>query len=146
VSSPRTRRGRNAAPAAAGWTTPRLELPFTAGELAAVRIAVAAHAIALGLEQDLLEDTVLVVHELCGNAVRHGGGTGRLRLRRVGDRLVCQVSDSGPGMGQTDLAGTDRPPAPAPGGRGLWLARRFASVRIASGPSGTTVTAEFPLH
>ena len=151
LSPPRTRKRRNAAPSAAGWATPGartsgLDLTFAAGDLAAVRTAAATHAIALGLEPDRLEDTVLVVHELCGNAIRHGGGAGRLRLHRLGDRLICQVSDSGPGMTGTDHAGTELPPLRTPGGRGLWLARRFSSVRIASSRSGTTVTADLPLR
>ena len=146
LSALRTRKRLNRAPSAAGWTTPRLDLSFAAGELAALRTAVAAHAIALGLEPERLEDAVLVVHELCGNAVMHGGGTGRLALWADGTHLICQVSDSGAGMDEAALTGTELPPPRTAGGRGLWLARRFSAVRISTGPTGTTVTAELPLR
>jgi len=32
-----------------------------------------------------------------------------------------------------------------PGGRGLWIARRLADLRIETGPAGTVVTAAMPL-
>ena len=85
---------------------------------------------------------VLVAHELATNVVRHGGGTGRLRLWREAGRIVCRVSDSGPGLGPTSA----EPPGPStPGGRGLWIARRLADVRIETGPFGTTVVAALAL-
>lgn len=141
----RTRKNRNGAPSAAGWTTHHLDLSFAAGDLAAVRTAVASHALALGLEPERRDDAVLVVHELCGNAVTHGGGAGRLVVWSEPRRLICQVSDSGPGMAEGALTGTDLPPARTCGGRGLWIARRLAAVRISTGPTGTTVTAELSL-
>ena len=39
---------------------------------------------------------VVAAHELAANAVRHGAGRGRLRLRADGAFLYCQASDDGP--------------------------------------------------
>ncbi|MEV7621413.1 ATP-binding protein [Actinoplanes sp. NPDC089786] len=148
LSTPYVRERRNRPPSAAGWTTPRasLDLPFGVGDLAGLRAAVAAHVSELGLESQRLEDVVLVVHELCGNAIRDGGGAGHLTLRREGARLICQVRDNGPGMSEAAMAAGGLPSPRTPGGRGLWLARRFATVRISTGPSGTTVTADLSLR
>jgi anti-sigma regulatory factor (Ser/Thr protein kinase) len=88
---------------------------------------------------------VLVAHELSTNAVRHGGGAGRLRLWRDDFRLLCRVSDSGPGLADAATAGVEPPSARVPGGRGLWIARRLAAVRIDTGPTGTVITAAIPL-
>ncbi|WP_354637985.1 ATP-binding protein [Kitasatospora camelliae] len=42
-------------------------------------------------------DAVLVVAELLGNAVRHGGGALRVDLDQQGTRLQIAVTDPGPG-------------------------------------------------
>jgi anti-sigma regulatory factor (Ser/Thr protein kinase) len=119
---------------------PDLDQPFDEDALFTLRSAVAAHAAELGAGA-ALSDTVLVAHELSSNAVRHGGGAGRLRLWRASDHLYCQVTDAGPGLSDPEHAGTSRPPPSIPGGRGLWIARQMAELRIDTGPNGTTVTA-----
>lgn len=126
------------APAAA------LDQPFDADGLFSLRSAVAAHASDLGADR-AVNDTVLVAHELSSNAVRHGGGSGRLRLWRDGDRLYCEISDAGQGMADPSHTGTSRPSPSVPGGRGLWIARQLAEVAIETGPEGTTVTAVLSL-
>ena len=87
------------------------------------------------------EAVVLVVHELSSNSVRHGGGSGRLRMWVNGRALHCEVSDQGPGLSDPGAVGRDLPPHGAPGGRGLWLARRMSDLQIATGARGTTMTA-----
>lgn len=121
-----------------------LDQPFDADALFTLRSAVAAHASELGAGP-AVDDTILVAHELSSNAVRHGGGSGRLRLWRAGAYLYCQVTDSGQGLADPDNTGTSRPPPSVPGGRGLWIARQLAAVEIDTGPEGTTVTAAVPL-
>lgn len=140
----------HASPSGAGFTsTPDgeepLDLPF--GEaLHALRTAVAAHAIALGAGEELVEDIVVVANELASNAVRHGGGAGRLRLWRAGDLIHCEVSDSGPGIVRGDLGHEPVPPN-AYGGRGLWVVRQMSRyVDIRTGPEGATVTAMLAVH
>ena len=141
----RTRRP-NAAPQAAGnrrtapGRPPLLDEPFDGDTLVRLRSAVTAYADAVDAGPSV-DDIVLTAHELCTNAVKHGGGSGRLHMWREDDRVVCQVSDSGPGMADP-AGGGPAPPAPyATGGRGLWIARRLAEVHIETGPHGTTVTA-----
>jgi anti-sigma regulatory factor (Ser/Thr protein kinase) len=113
---------------------------FDIDGLARVRSAVAAYADALGAGE-ALDDIVLTAYELCSNAVKHGGGSGRLRLWREGDKILCRVSDSGLGMADPAGRGLESPGPFAIGGRGLWIARRLADVDIETGPHGTTVTA-----
>ncbi|MEU6166862.1 ATP-binding SpoIIE family protein phosphatase [Streptomyces tanashiensis] len=73
----------------------------------------------------------LVVSELVGNALRYGNGPGRIRLLR-GDRLVVEVSDTGPDLPQIQHADLSDE-----GGRGLqlinMLCRRWGSCRTVTG-------------
>jgi len=125
-------------------TRPVLDQAFDAGGLPALRSAVAAYAAELGAGRRV-DDVVLIAHELASNAVRHGGGLGRLRLWRDDFRLLCRVSDSGPGLADGATAGAELPAPQTPGGRGLWIARRLAAVRIDTGRTGTVITAAVPL-
>ncbi|MCW3820477.1 ATP-binding protein [Micromonospora sp. DR5-3] len=103
-----------------------------------LRHAVAAAADATGLAGDPLEDFVLAVHELVTNVVRHGGGSGRLRLLRDAATLSCQVIDHGPGTEDVPIA---LPRPGTPGHRGLWLAQQLTdNLVINSAPDGTTAT------
>jgi anti-sigma regulatory factor (Ser/Thr protein kinase) len=117
---------------------------FDSGSLHAVRAAVAAAAAAVGLPRARAYEAVAAVHELAANAVRHGGGRGRLQLWTSQDQLHCQVSDDGTPGGGT---GPDsHPPWPSPPGHGLWLARQVADhAAISHGPAGTTATVSFQL-
>ncbi|MER7950666.1 SpoIIE family protein phosphatase [Streptomyces sp. NPDC096079] len=73
----------------------------------------------------------LVVSELVGNALRYGNGPGSIRLLR-GDRLVVEVSDTGPDLPQIQHAELSDE-----GGRGLqlinMLCRRWGSCRTVTG-------------
>lgn len=118
-----------------------LDQPFDADGLYALRAAVAAHASALGAGEEVVEELVLVANELASNAVRHGGGAGRLRLWRAGDLIHCEVSDGGPGLVDAE-AGRERVPMTAYGGRGLWVVRQMShQVDVRSGDGGATITA-----
>jgi serine/threonine-protein kinase RsbW len=103
-----------------------------------LRHAVASAAASAGLTGDRLDDFVVAVNELLTNAVRHGGGAGRVELWREDGAVVCEVSDRGAGLEQPDLPML---PAPdVPGGRGLWLAGELADeLEIESGEQGTAV-------
>jgi anti-sigma regulatory factor (Ser/Thr protein kinase) len=83
---------------------------------------------------------VVAVNEITTNAVRHGGGRGRIELWRHGDRLYCRVSDNGPGIPAAALRNRSRPPRDAVSGRGLWLARQGCDLTTHSNGRGTTVT------
>jgi anti-sigma regulatory factor (Ser/Thr protein kinase) len=140
---PRVRRP-NGAPQAARRRRPAgspvLDQAFDSRGLPALRSAVAAYAAELGAG-DRLDDVVLIAHELSTNVVRHGGGAGRLRLWRTGGRLMCRVTDTGPGISEAGTVGTELPGPETCGGRGLWIARTLSALQIDTGPHGTTVTA-----
>src|SRR5829696_9268180 len=98
-------------------------LEFRRSDLGPVRRLVAASAAKAGLLGNRLQGFVLAVNEIATNAVLHGGGRGRLRMWRTGPQLICEISDTGPGLPGGRLP-PDGPPAPdATSGRGLWLTR-----------------------
>jgi anti-sigma regulatory factor (Ser/Thr protein kinase) len=122
-----------------------LDQPFGLDGLYSLRAAVAAHAARLGASPTVIDQLVIVVSELASNAIRHGGGAGRLRLSGDPDRIHLEISDHGPGM--TDpTRGIDRPEPTATGGRGLWICRQLTPhLDITTGPRGTTITAVIAL-
>lgn len=111
---------------------------FTAAEVAAVRQRIQELSAEVGLG-DRLTDWVAAVNELLTNAVRHGGGSGRVRLWHDG-LLRCEVSDVGAGFPVEDYLGRSaRPRLSATGGMGLWIVQQMSdAVTIDSGPAGTT--------
>ena len=115
-----------------------LDQTFDINSLHMLRKTVAAHADRLGAPNDQVERLIIVAGELATNAIRHGGGRGRLLLWHHDDALHCQVSDQGTGT-KDPTAGTS-PPNPLAresGGRGLWICRNLASeLTISTGPNG----------
>lgn len=122
-----------------------VDQPFDADGLYGLRAALAAHADHLGAGTVEIENLLIVASELAANAVRHGGGVGRVRLWRDARLLRCEVSDQGPGMADPNM-GTVRPDSTTLGGRGLWISRQLcADLVIETGPRGTVVTATIPI-
>jgi anti-sigma regulatory factor (Ser/Thr protein kinase) len=132
-----------------------LEQDFDFGSLYALRAAVSAHAAAAGLTGNRLYDVVTTAHELAANAVRHGAGHGRLRLRLADGALYCEVSDDGrePAAGDAD---SGEQGAAGPGGRnaawreehghGLWVVGQVADqFTVNRSEAATTATAVFAL-
>ncbi|MEU4427880.1 ATP-binding protein [Actinoplanes sp. NPDC024001] len=111
---------------------------FTGNDLGGLRRDVTHFAQENGLTGPVLYRFVLAVHELAINAVRHGGGHGRLDLQRTGDQLRCRISDHGPGM--PPARHHNRPARDALSGRGLWLAQHGGDLTWKSDNVGTTVT------
>jgi len=119
---------------------------FDRDGLYAVRAAVSAHAVHLGAQPERVRHLVIIASELASNAVRHGGGRGRLRLWRGDSALRCEVSDDGPGIPDPAGAGRRQPSPLASSGRGLWVVRQLSeTMSIECDPRGTRVTAEVPL-
>ena len=120
-----------------------LDQAFDADSLYALRAAVAAHASDAGLPPGRADDLVIAVHELAANAVRHGAGHGRLRIRRSDQALLCEISDDGiPQAASTPDAAQWRTEP----GHGLALVRQVADqTSLRSGPSGTLATISFGL-
>ena len=123
-----------------------LDQAFEEGDLVSLRRSVAAHADRTKLGQSRVNDLVLIAYELATNAVRHGGGQGRLRLWLAGGAVHCQVSDSGPGLPEQHRGEPGRPGLGATGGRGLWIALTFSDqLELSNSPGGATVTATIRL-
>jgi serine/threonine-protein kinase RsbW len=121
-----------------GSTVALLSEPFTEASVTALRHALAAAVAAAGLSGRRGEDFVLAAHELVTNAVRHGGGAGRLELRLLADVITCEIID----YGQNADALPMRPPQPHQiGGRGLWLAHHLTgALMLTRRPDGVTAT------
>ena len=127
------------APAVNAGSTP-LVRDFTVDDLVAVRHEIEGFAVAHGLADPALYRFVVAVNELTTNAVRHGGGAGRLEVRHSGGLLHCRVTDTGPGMPAGRPHTAEPPPPHALNGRGLFLARQNAhTFDIESRGGGTTV-------
>ena len=150
-----------------------LDLTFGAGSLKALRVAVQEYADQAGMPPDRAIDLVLVVHELAANAVRHGAGTGRVRMWTQPEGLRCEVQDAGPAARESQAGhggpqddpdpdsgsdpdpGSDQDPGSDPGladpwpyvdGHGLWVARKVADrMQVRSGPGGTRAIVVFKL-
>lgn len=52
--------------------------------------------IQLGLPEDTISDAVLAAAELVTNATEHACGPYEMRLRRVGNELICEIEDGDP--------------------------------------------------
>ena len=102
------------------------ELSFDAESLSAVRRLVSSRAEEAGLGAARKTDLVLAVNELATNSVRHGGGTGTLRVW-VGTRwLVCEIEDRG--RIDNPMVGREAPTPDRPDGRGLWIANQICEL------------------
>jgi anti-sigma regulatory factor (Ser/Thr protein kinase) len=114
------------------------ELSFDVATLGLVRMFVGSHARDAGLAPDRIEDLLLAAHELASNSVRHGGGSGVLRVWLDPDSLVCEVSDRG--WIDKPLVGRERPAIDENGGYGLWLVNQLCElVQVRSYPGGSIV-------
>jgi anti-sigma regulatory factor (Ser/Thr protein kinase) len=106
--------------------------------LVSLRLQVAESAADFGLDAARTDDMVLVVNEVTTNSVRHGGGTGTLRIWEEGASLICEVRDRGQIL--DPLIGRRKPPADRGSGLGLWLANQLCDlVQIRSFPTGSVV-------
>jgi serine/threonine-protein kinase RsbW len=121
--------------------SPLLTVSFRATNVTAVRHGVRDAAARCGMSAGRADEFMVAVHEVMTNVVRHGGGTGRLRLWCDGV-ILCQVVDRGPGFDAAPhLNRTQRPSPSSSGGMGLWVARQTSDgLAIDSGPAGTTVS------
>lgn len=117
-----------------------LTVCFDLDRLGTVRHQVGQRLAEVGLPAREAEDFLLAVNEAMANALRHGPGSGRLRLWGDG-RVVCEIADSGGGFpGDPPHRPLPRPEPRQPGGRGLWLAQQYSDeLRIDTGPRGTHV-------
>jgi len=111
---------------------------FGLRDMAAVRKLVAVCARVAGLSTVRTDDLVLAVHEVASNSIRHGGGSGTLRVWHDGGAVVCEVTDGG--RIDAPLVGRQLPDDDSLGGRGLWMANQLCDlVQVRSGAAGTTI-------
>jgi anti-sigma regulatory factor (Ser/Thr protein kinase) len=117
---------------------PVQQLTFTAEHLGSVRWFVAQGAAEASLAPSRAEDLVLAVNELATNSLRHGGGTGTLRMWKQDAALLCEVHDSG--HITEPLVGRDPPRSKQSTGRGLWVVNHLCDlVQIRSTHTGSVV-------
>lgn len=113
-------------------------LRFGLADIAAARNLVAALARAAGLPNSRIDDLVLAAHELVSNSIRHGGGTGTIRVWHDGHAVVCEVADNGR-IGHP-LIGRQVPSDDSLGGRGMWMANQLCDlVQIRTFAEGSVV-------
>jgi anti-sigma regulatory factor (Ser/Thr protein kinase) len=109
-----------------------------AASLCSVRRFVSACATNAGCDETRAAELVIAAEEVASNSVRHGGGSGVLRIWQDGNRLICEVRDGG--TIDQPMIGRERPGPGQEGGRGLWIANQLCDlVQIRSFAHGTTV-------
>jgi anti-sigma regulatory factor (Ser/Thr protein kinase) len=114
------------------------ELSYGPLDLLMIRRQVAVAAARHDMPTEDVEALVLSVREIAVNSIRHGGGSGRLRMWVDAGRLVCELSDSG--HIAESMVGRLRPPPEREHGRGVWLANQLCDlVQIRSSDRGTVV-------
>jgi anti-sigma regulatory factor (Ser/Thr protein kinase) len=117
-----------------------LTMLYTVGGLADVRDRVVGWASRTALTPGRAADLVLAVSEATTNSLRHGGGSGTLRLWTTPDGTVmAEISDAG--QLRDPLSGRTRPAlASANGGRGLWMIHQLSDlVEIRASSTGLTL-------
>jgi anti-sigma regulatory factor (Ser/Thr protein kinase) len=114
------------------------EYSFDRADLPEVRRFLREQLGGTGLPSQRVNDLVLAAHEAATNCLRHGGGTGSIRVWREDQWLLCEVA--GNGRITDPLAGRRRPDPSRGRGSGLWIINQACDlVQIRSGPEGTTV-------
>jgi anti-sigma regulatory factor (Ser/Thr protein kinase) len=114
------------------------ELDFD-GDHHSFRVALSRMAHERGVEGERAEDLVIAANEVSTNALRHATPPIGARVWTTGDQLVCEISDSGPGI-DDPLAGWALPDHLTPGGWGLPLSRRLCdALEIAADGGGSRV-------
>jgi anti-sigma regulatory factor (Ser/Thr protein kinase) len=101
-------------------------LAYAGESLVAVRELVAARAAEAGLDRERGRDLVLAVNEVATNSVRHGGGSGTMRVWADARSLVCELEDEGRIV--DPLAGRREPRPGQEHGRGLWIANQVCDL------------------
>jgi anti-sigma regulatory factor (Ser/Thr protein kinase) len=121
-------------------TPPRLAASDVA-DFIGLRHTVAAELAALHAPRELLEDFLIAMDEMTSNAVRHGQPPVDVRLWISADRVVCTITDRGPGWGDPFAGyGPAHGEDLSHGGMGLWLARQLCDhVDISATTNDMTV-------
>jgi anti-sigma regulatory factor (Ser/Thr protein kinase) len=114
------------------------ELAFAEAELAELRQFVSSWASEHMLAPDPTQELVLAVNEIASNSVRHGGGSGVLRVWAEPEALLCEIRDAG--HMRDPMLGRIEPDDKSATSRGLWIANQFCDlVQIRSSAAGSVV-------
>jgi hypothetical protein len=113
-------------------------IAFAWNDLRLLRGEVEVRAASAGLTPNQVAAAKLAVTEAASNAVRHGGGTGALRIWQEAEHLVFDVYYSQPLS--DPLVGRLQPSLDSAGGRGLALINHVCDlVRLHGSRLGTTI-------
>jgi anti-sigma regulatory factor (Ser/Thr protein kinase) len=93
-------------------------------DVRALRLLLQAEMGAADVPEPDAEKMIVAAGEVLANAHRHGGGLRALRIGRVGERFVLEISDHGPGL-DDPVAGYLPPGSDYARGTGLWVARQM---------------------
>ncbi len=114
------------------------EFGFDLDGLRSLRSIAAERAAGFGLSDTRAGEFVLAVDELATNSVRHGGGSGTMRIWPDGWSLVCEIRDAG--WIDEPLVGRVRPTLDHESGRGLWLVNQLCDlVETRSSATGNVI-------
>jgi len=94
-------------------------------DLGQLRHQLGAAVAASAVSADTASEFVFAVGEVTTNAIRHGHPPVRVRAWVTPSRLLCTVTDAGPGIDDPFAGYVPAHTDPARGGLGLWLARRL---------------------
>lgn len=117
-------------------------LAFDGTDLPGLRRFVSNSMRAAGLDDRTVDSIELVVGELAGNSIRHGGGGATVSIWHAEGEVVIDVADRG--TIANALVGRLRPSIHGTTGRGLYIVNQCADlVELRSAPERTTVRAHF---
>ena len=125
-----------------------LELPAKAEFLLLARLAATSVGRSAGASEETIADLKLAVTEAVANAVRHAyppddPGRVTVELRATPSRLEIVVSDTGKGVGDADLEGSNDDAA-RESGMGLSIIRAIADeVDVGAGAEGRGTRVRF---
>jgi anti-sigma regulatory factor (Ser/Thr protein kinase) len=98
----------------------------SARDLADLRRFVASSASRFGLGDKRVTELVLSADEVATNSLKHGGGSGTLKVWKDHLAVICEVRDGG--RLDAPLAGRVKPKGEAGSGFGLWLAGQLCDL------------------
>jgi anti-sigma regulatory factor (Ser/Thr protein kinase) len=111
---------------------------FGPGDVSAVRGTVVSFARSCGLGSEQVDGLAVAAAELATNSIRHGGGSGTLRMWVQPGAALVEISDGG--HVADPMTGRRRPGPGQEGGRGVFLVNQLCDlVQLRSSPRGTTV-------
>ena len=120
---------------------PLLEFAISdSASLASARDAVADVLCRARLAEDVRRRTVLCISEAVTNMLLHGGGSGRLKVRRLPDALRFVVADHGPGLNFLNWIEPPSKGGQASMGYGFKIiVDNLDAVGLHTAPTGTTL-------